>query len=281
MASQGPTRDLGRKKSLIRPERNRIDRAHPNYHYRQHAHNMEVFPSTTGNDPMMEDYAEAQTLASEITTLRDLSTEPPDAEEVPRDNVRAQTSQNGGRTQSRLISKQHKAGTEDYKRRQNELDTIKPPSIWNVYCHVITFWCPDVILTCFGKPAKAQRRAWREKMGLLSIIILICAFVGFLTFGFTQAVCGTQGLRLQINHVDSGYMIFHGQAYNLVYSAHPAALGIPLDSNVLYDLPHKYGGQDGSFMFQNVNGACKDLITLAQGSDVHTDGNGDLAWYFP
>ncbi|KAK4945955.1 Chitin synthase, class 3 [Elasticomyces elasticus] len=34
-------------------------------------------------------------------------------------------------------------------------------------------------------------------------------------------------------------------------------------------------------MFQEVNGACKDLITLAPGSDVPTDADGNLAWYFP
>src|ERR1700761_1268776 len=54
--------ELGRKKSLIRPERNRIDRDHPNYHYRKHAQNMEVFPSTTGNDPVLEDLTEARTV---------------------------------------------------------------------------------------------------------------------------------------------------------------------------------------------------------------------------
>ena len=47
--------ELGRKKSLIRPERNRIDANHPNYHYRQHAAGMNVHPSTTGNDPIHED----------------------------------------------------------------------------------------------------------------------------------------------------------------------------------------------------------------------------------
>lgn len=35
--------DFTRKRSLIHPERRRVDRDHPNYHYRQHAQNMEVF----------------------------------------------------------------------------------------------------------------------------------------------------------------------------------------------------------------------------------------------
>lgn len=123
-------------------------------------------------------------------------------------------------------------------------------------------------------------------MGLLSIIILIMAMVGFLTFGFTQAVCSSPSQRLRINHVDPGNMIFHGSAYDLVGSAHPPAEGIPRltggrGANVLYDLPQKHGGQDGSFLFQNVNGKCKGLITLAQGSDVPSDSDGNLAWYFP
>src|SRR5690242_10682359 len=37
---------VSRKRSLIRPERNRINKDHPNYHYRKHAANMDVHPST-------------------------------------------------------------------------------------------------------------------------------------------------------------------------------------------------------------------------------------------
>jgi len=273
--------DVGRKKSLIRPERNRIDRDHPNYYYRKHAQNMEVFPSTTGNDPMFEDGAESRTVSSESSNVKANSDEQPSGD--PRHaRVPGKLEPVGKKRAGRKLTRKDTRGlSEEEKKRQKELDRIRPPSIWNVYCATVTLWAPDFLLRCFGMPAKAQRRAWREKMGLISIILLICAFVGFLTFGFTQAVCGRPGLRLRINHVDHGYMIFHGEAYNLDGSMHPAAMGIPLDSNVLYDLPHKYGGQDGSFMFQNVNGACKGLITLANGSDVPTNADGDLAWYFP
>lgn len=293
MASPGGADNFHRKRSLVRPERGRIDRDHPNYHYRQHAQNMTVFPSTTGNDPIIEDNGEGETVTSDETEVKSLhrSDKPGPGgiafsdSSSPKGRVRDIVPvevRNGKKWSKRMKSRKEAAVMSDgEKRRQKESNAVRPPSLWNVYCAIVTFWCPGVILKCFGKPAKAQQRAWREKMGLISIILLICAFVGFLTFGFTQAVCGQPGLRLKVNRVDSGYMIFHGSAYNFEGSHHPAARGILKGNNILYDLPHKYGGQDGSFFFQNVNGACKGLITAAPGSDVPTNNDGDLAWYFP
>ncbi|KAF2186862.1 glycosyltransferase family 2 protein [Zopfia rhizophila CBS 207.26] len=270
--------DLGRKRSLIRPERQRIDQNHPNYHYRKHAQNMTVYPSTTGNDPIIEDTMEAETVSSESTDVK-----PPhlrNASNGPYNDKQAPLDDEIGRPKRRLTRSKTMEKLE--RQRQKERDAMRPPSLWNVYCAIITFWCPDAILRCFGKPQKAQQRAWREKMGLLSIIIVICAFVGFLTFGFTQTVCANGGTeRLRINKVDRGFLIVHGKAYDLATSHHPPARGIQKDANVLFDLPEKHGGQDASFLFQNVNGACKGLIKAAPGSDVPTNSNNDLAWYFP
>lgn len=280
--------DLGRKRSLVRPERNRIDRDHPNYYYRQHAANMDVLPSTTGNDPIIEDVdaestetdglRSSQEAESDLTpqkkNARSRVTEP---ESYPLEKVgtspRGPAKLQRQRTAPKL--------TKEDKRRKRDAEVLKPPTFWNVYCAVVTFWCPDFVLRCFGKPAKAQQRAWREKMGLISIILMVMTGVGFLTFGFTEVVCGTPPTRLRVNQVTDGYMIFHGSAYDLSTSHHPAAFGIPSGSNVLYDLGVNHGGQDGSFLFQNVNGKCKGLITLSPGSDVPTNANGDLAWYFP
>ncbi|KAI5799026.1 chitin synthase [Geopyxis carbonaria] len=273
-----PGHDLGRKKSLVRPDRNRINRDHPNYYYRQHAQQpgMDVLPSTTGNDPIVEDHQEAASHAStESTDLKSLR-QPPQRYSDDVDPVAPPPKKLNRR------STQRKSMDEKAARKQEE-ENLKPPSAWNVYCAIVTFWCPDAILRCFGKPKKEQQRAWREKMGLISLILLICAFVGFLTFGFTQAVCGTPTPRLKVNHVDSGYLIIHGRAYDMSTSKHPAAVGIRAGQNVLYDinLPDGNGGKDASFLFQNVNGQCKGLINLADKSDVPTNDNGDLAWYFP
>lgn len=270
--------DLGRKRSLVRPERQRIDPNHPNYHYRKHAQKMAVHPSTTGNDPIREDYLEAETVSSDSTDLK-----PPhlrNASGGGYNDKQAPLDDDTPKPQRRLTRSKTMKKLEE--QRQKEKDAMRPPSLWNVYCAIITFWVPDAVLRCFGKPQKAQQRAWREKVGLLSIIVIICAAVGFLTFGFTQTVCPNGGgVRLRVNKVDRGFLIVHGKAYDLARSTHPLARGIPEGANVLFDLPEKHGGQDASFLFQNVNGACKGLITAAEDSDVPTDSNGGLGWYFP
>lgn len=281
-----PVQELGRKRSLIRPERNRIDRDHPNYHYRQHAANMDVLPSSTGNDPILEDLQddEPSTETMGLRSSNDTDVTPPLKEGNRRRGTNSEDSATGEKGHSKKLTRERshtRRMTKAEKQRQRDLDVVKPPSLWNVYCAIVTFWCPDFILRIAGKPAKAQQRAWREKMGLISIIALIMGFVGFLTFGFTAVVCGAPALRLRVNKIGGGYMIFHGSAYDLTRSKHPAAKGIPNNANVLYDLPEKHGGQDGSFLFQNVNGKCKDYITLAPNSDVPTNAAKDLAWYFP
>ena len=312
----GAGNDLGRKRSLIRPERNRIDQDHPNYHYRQHAQNMTVLPSTTGNDPLVEDIVEADTASSNSTDMPSLNRHEPTITSADSDSSSprpghgpgGQMSDDDGRHHhhhhlppppppppphagahppkvNRKLTRHNDptaaAPIEKGSKPRRRRTSIERPSLWVVYCRLVTCCCPNSVLSCFGKPAKAQQRAWREKVGLITIILMIAAIVGFLTFGFTQTVCGTPGLRLKVNHVDGGYMIFHGRAYELSDSHHPPARGIPANANVLYDLPEKNAGRDGSFLFQNVNGRCKDVITRAPGSDVPTDADGGLAWYFP
>ncbi|KAL3490174.1 chitin synthase D [Aspergillus germanicus] len=270
---------IRRKKSLVKPERGRIDPSHPNYLYHQRTQNMPTYNSMTGTEPLMHGEAEAETGSTpsmdskrkeELYGAHGNVNKP--MERVP---TRHRSKKRKG---SRKLTKREAAAE---KRRQKAMEQVRPPSLWTTYCSVVTFWAPDFIMKCFGMPQKAQRSAWREKIGLISIILMIAAFVGFLTFGFTATVCGNPPTRLKINEIGRGYMIFHGQAYDLSGSEHPEVTGIPQDTNVLYDLPHKYGGQDGSFFFQEVNGDCKGLITLADGSDVPTNSNGDLAWYFP
>lgn len=250
----------------------------------KHAANMETLPSSTGNDPILEDLE--GTTEHSVSAAGDIASEPSPSRERPG-------RQTSGHIEKSSREKRRQPGrgksskiTKESRHHRAQTEQIRPPSFWNVYCAIVTFWCPDFILKCFGKVSKAQQRAWREKMGLISIILFIMGFVGFLTFGFNQAVCGSPPLRLRVNEVTDGFMIFHGSAYNLDDARHPVAEGIPRNSRgelpvIAYDIPGNNGGKDGSFLFQNVNGKCKGLINKAANSDVPSNSNGDLAWYFP
>ncbi|KAF2403769.1 chitin synthase [Trichodelitschia bisporula] len=264
---------ISRKKSLIRPERNRIDRDHPNYHYRKHAHaqGMAVQPSTTGNDPIAEEELEAVRTSDgrDRRRYQGTSEEKSGFDDTPR---REGT--------GKLRRKDPQTRADEEALRKQERDSLRPPSIWNVYCAIITFWAPNKILACFGMPSPLQQRAWREKMGLISLILSICTAVGYLTFGFTQTVCPPGAAqRMRVNTVDRGFMVFHGKAVDLSRSHHPLARGVPDGANVVFDLG--WGGWDGSFLFQQVNGACKGLINKVEGSSVPSDSDGNLGWYFP
>ncbi|KAK8048840.1 hypothetical protein PG994_010570 [Apiospora phragmitis] len=210
---------------------------------------MEVLPSSTGNDPILEDdlpTAHSPNDGSENSPPR--RSRKGDPEKVRHSKSKRRRASGGG-------------GLAKDSKRQKPKEVLSPPSLWNFYCAVVTLWYPDFILSCCGWKSKAERRAWREKMGLISLILLIMAIVGFLTFGFTQAVCGSPVTRLRVNEVGSGYMIFHGTAYDLTKSGHPRR-------------------RDGSFLFQNVNGKCKGMITATSNSDIPRDANDpdNLAW---
>ncbi|KAL5336851.1 chitin synthase D [Aspergillus crustosus] len=276
---RGDDDGIRRKKSLVKPERGRIDPSHPNYLYHQKTQNMPTYNSATGTEPLIQEEGgvEINRTPSMDSTRKEALYGAHGNVNKPMERVPSRH-RSKKRKNSRKLTKREAAAE---KKRQEALEHVRPPSLWTTYCSIITFWAPDFIMKCFGMPQKAQRSAWREKIGLISLILMIAAFVGFLTFGFTATVCGNPPTRLKINEIGSGYMIFHGQAYDFSGSEHPEVTGIPQDTNVLYDLPHKYGGQDGSFFFQEVNGDCKGIITLADGSEVPTNADGDLAWYFP
>lgn len=116
-------------------------------------------------------------------------------------------------------------------------------------------------------------------MGLLAIIALSMTAVGFLTFGLTEALCGVPASRYLSGDISTGSMIFHGYDYDFSKFAHPAANGIAGGSNPLYNA-FAAASMDGSFLFQNVNQNCLDIITPARGTGIPTVGN-KLGWYFP
>lgn len=114
------TQPVKRGKSLVRPERERIDPNHRQYHYRQaasQAPNDTVQPSRTGNLPLSKKSA----------------------------SVRRGKS---------VLGREEKGGNEvEFEYQQEPTKTSwssKIPGPWMTYCYILTCCVPPQLLTCAG-----------------------------------------------------------------------------------------------------------------------------------
>ncbi|CDO93539.1 unnamed protein product [Kluyveromyces dobzhanskii CBS 2104] len=284
--SQG---QIARRGSLVRPERNSFkDPTHPYHYYAQKAKetNVQINPSTTGalpeeysaDIPMQDLQARSDDKlpSSSLNTVDEFADA--DGQLQTRDDDRFDKTKSVYAEKTVPNSLEDENGRNAKGKGQQKVKTGF--SLWQSYCFLITIWAPSSVLKLFGMRTKAVQRAWRDKIGLISIIFYIGAIVAFLTFGFTRTVCKPSKIRIRNNQASTGQLIIHGQAYSLTSSSHPEAAGIPGGSNVLYP-PVNAGGMDGSFLFQNVNGNCKGLIQPRDNSSIPFDDDGNMAWYFP
>lgn len=123
-------------------------------------------------------------------------------------------------------------------------------------------------------------------MGLIGIILSLMAAVGFITFGFTEVVCGTPANRyhggaIGDDRIGSASVVINGYDYDFNSFHHPAA-GSTFNgtTNPLIIGGWGLGGNDASFLFQNVGGNCRGLITKAANSSINSTGSNP-DWYFP
>lgn len=192
-AGAGPSRGftpaddgMRRKKSLVRPDRARNDPAHPLFNYRNHAAAMEadgtghVGLSSTGAFPATTATAFAvPTGATDLRRGQSIL-----AREEGMAHESGLTILKRGATLKRRSGKSGQS--EDARARRREQaesgrsDVLSP---WMIYCRAITCCFPAPILRCVGMQTPERQRAWREKIGILSIVLLFMAGVGFLTFG--------------------------------------------------------------------------------------------------
>ena len=78
------------------------------------------------------------------------------------------------------------------KSSSNELGLFHISSWWHpwaIYIYIITLWAPGWALSACGMKQKTQQRAWREKVALCSIALVLGGCVGFLTIGLNRALC--------------------------------------------------------------------------------------------
>ncbi|CCM02263.1 uncharacterized protein FIBRA_04346 [Fibroporia radiculosa] len=257
---------VGRKKSLVRPDREKIEPGHRLYHYRNHAVQMEdegggiAMPSTTGNVPR-----------EQLRRGKSLLGREEDVHESGLALFKRGTT---------LRRKQAKPVQPEPKRSCMDALGPGPKGPWFMYCFILTLLVPTPLLRACGIRTPEQIRAWREKMGLMGIIAILMCAVGFITFGFTRTVCGTPANRYHAGDIEAASAVIHGYDYDFNSFKHPAVGNFNGDTNPIYVGGWNAAGADLSFMFQNTGGACSGYITKSSNSLIN-GSTSDPEWYFP
>ncbi|KAI5476309.1 chitin synthase, glycosyltransferase family 2 protein [Pseudohyphozyma bogoriensis] len=285
-ASQSP---FTRKKSLVRPDRARVDESDRLWNYRAHAAAMEAEGrgvagvSSTGHYAMhglgapQEQNVGLRRGKSILAREEGMATET--GLSMFKRGATLRRPNNPRKTSSGLEAHSGMGASEKRRLQAAAKARKEPLGPWMIYVYALTLCCPAPLLRCFGYRTKERQTAWREKVGLLGVVTCSMAAVGYLTFGFTESICGTPALRYRNGQIGGGSMIYHGYSYDFDKFEHPSAAGIEGGTNPLYDL-FDAASKDGSFLFQNVNEHCLDIITPASGTGIVNDGT-KMGWYFP
>lgn len=289
-----------RQGSLVRPERNRLDNpSNPNYYYAQKAaeqqNRLSVHPSSTGVNPTA---ARKNTIRSRrtLSTKRGSSIveEEYPLREMPNDSPLKDDVNLASREED-LDDNEDNFDTgnnnvdfdsyvpdlrKDFNKRPSPLrnDSGKSVSLWNMYCRILTFWIPGPVLALFGMPDKERQMAWRDKIALISIICYLGAIVAYITFGFTRTVCANSGERIENSKMNTGYVTINGKAYTYNGTGTDGS-DLQVKNNDVIG-PWQDAGKDVTFLFQNVNGNCKNIIVPRDNCSIPNEDN-ELAWYFP
>lgn len=122
-----------------------------------------------------------------------------------------------------------------------ESDAYNGSDAWKYFSWLVTFWAPSFVLSCSLKD-KATQQAWREKVTLCFLILLLCGGVGFITVGFQKVLCPETGGHSEFIRAGTlqGTLGVQGRLYNVSTAADPTLLSLAETSP----------GQDITNMFQ-------------------------------
>ncbi|KAG0296212.1 Chitin synthase, class 3, partial [Linnemannia gamsii] len=263
-----------RQKSLIRPDRERIDKSHPQYYYRNATQNLDgsgikVQASTTGIDP---------TGATPIRTGGVRRGKSVLGREIEKPGQRPKVKASDAKRKPIVDIKN------PLKKRTKEC-----PSPWIVYFNAVTCCFPAALLKSCGMHTLEIQRAWREKIALVSLIVLMVAAVAFLTFGLQAALCqddrsgkyeyGTRPENMLVNGMGY-YFNMDGSSGGVAWQHPPINTMVSADKvDIMNDPTYGARGMDASFMFQSpAGGACEGLITRVGPA---TAGDATANYYFP
>ncbi|TFY79718.1 hypothetical protein EWM64_g4293 [Hericium alpestre] len=120
--------------------------------------------------------------------------------------------------------------------------------VWTIFSRVVTFWAPGFLLSSIGGLHDPNiQQAWREKMALCFIIVVMCAVIGFLTIGLQRVLCpqttSTSTTRFISLNSTAGTIGIGGFAFNVTQSK-------PTQDVDFFKLAQQLPGQDITLLFQ-------------------------------
>ncbi|KAI7817705.1 chitin synthase-domain-containing protein [Gamsiella multidivaricata] len=267
-----------RQKSLVRPERERVDRSHPQYFYRNATQNLDgshvkVQPSTTGTDPTGG-------------TVPGRS-----AGGVRRGkSVLGREIEKPGQMRTKTKASPSKRKIIGDIKNPLKKDKREWPSKWIVYYNAVTCCFPAALLKSCGMHTAEIQRAWREKIALVSLIIMMVGAVAFLTFGLQQALCREEQSGKFVAGSRPENVIVNGMGYYFnaedTGNGEPAWMHPTLNKDIssepidiMNDPTYGAKGMDASFLFQEAaGGACEGLVARnTPATPTDTQAN----YYFP
>ncbi|KAF8557957.1 glycosyltransferase family 2 protein [Imleria badia] len=113
---------------------------------------------------------------------------------------------------------------------------------WRVFSRIVTFWAPSFLLSSLGGLTdKNKIQAWREKIALCFIILVLCLAVAFITVGTQKVLCpstsSTTSARYTTLGAVAGTLSVQGIVFNVTAAQSPQ--GVDLDT-----LTQQQPGQD-------------------------------------
>ncbi|KAL4074286.1 glycosyltransferase family 2 protein [Scleroderma citrinum] len=100
---------------------------------------------------------------------------------------------------------------------------------WRLFSRIVTFWAPSFLLRSLGRlKDKGMVQAWREKIALCFIILILCGCVGFITVGTQKVLCPNTSSTASYTILGSvaGTLSIEGFMFNVSSAMSPSGVDL-------------------------------------------------------
>ncbi|XJO78879.1 hypothetical protein BDV3_003254 [Batrachochytrium dendrobatidis] len=154
----------------------------------------------------------------------------------------------------------HGLNTDTLHHRNNNM-LAKPldnsiPTLWTIFSWALTCCFPRVLLTFVGVNTKNQQQAWREKVALCWISVILSTLVVIFLIFFNRLFCPDNILDNTVDINAFGGVVVFGRMYNSYYTTPPY--------NTLFDQTDAFGGIDVSGSFEQPQISACQLLNVAE-----------------